>query len=162
MDSVKVISFQAHLDAFDFLGVENTLSDGADFGAFWEGFFAKGGYEPIDPFAAEPGCTNVCYNDGDKAVYFQGKIVRKGAAAPAGYSLKRFPAGDYLVATTEWLPTHDDAMRHINHDYYRSAPAPEGFRRRPENGDGIFLIERWGAQTEEGFRYEFWVPIEKV
>ena len=53
-------------------------------------------------------------------------------------------------------------MNHINHDYYKNAQTPAGYRTRNETDNGIFLIERWGEKTSEGYRYEFWVPIEKI
>lgn len=162
MESVKLITFQTQLEAFCFLGVETPLHDGTDFAVIWDSFFQKGGYSCIDPFAADPSCMNVWHSSGGQAVYFQGKTVREGAALAPGYSLKRFPACEYLVVTTEWLPTCEASMQHINHDYYRSAPVPDGYRVHPESEDGVFLMERWGEQTKDGFRYEFWLPIEKI
>lgn len=162
MNTPKVISFQERLEAFDFLGVENVLREDSDFGAFWDGFFAKGGYDPIDPFAADPNCVNVWHCEGGKARYFQGKIVRSGAEVPPGYTLKRFPACEYLVVTTQWLSSYEETMQHINHDYCQNAPVPDGFRRHSEEEDGVFLLERWGAGTEHGYHYEFWLPIEKA
>ena len=162
LSAPKIISFQVRLEAFDFLGMEHELREDSDFGAFWNSFFAKGGYGPIDPFSADPSCVNIWYCEGGKARYFQGKRVRAGAEVHPGYTLKRFPACEYLVVTTEWLPGYEASMQHINHDYYRNIPIPNGFRRHPEEEDGMFLLERWGAETEHGYRYEFWLPIERI
>lgn len=162
MSQTKIISFPARLDAFDFLGVENVLHADSDFGAFWNSFFRIGGYDPIDPFAADLSCVNVWHTEDGKARYFQGKIVRTGADVPPGYTLKRFPACEYLVVTTEWLPSYEASMQHINHDYYQNVPIPEGYRRHSEEDEGAFLLERWGAKTEKGYRYEFWLPLEKA
>ena len=162
MSDVKIISFPARLDAFTFLGVKNRLTEQADFGAFWDGFFAKGGYDRIDPFAKDPSCVNVWLRDGDESLYLQGKIVGDAAGVPEGYALERLPGGEYLVVTTEWLPTYEESMNHINHSYYENAPLPAGYRRHTDTDGGVFLIERWGAKTEQGYRYEFWLPIEKA
>ena len=76
--------------------------------------------------------------------------------------MTKFPSSDYFVTTTEWLPSYEETMNHINHDYYKNAQTPAGYRTRNETDNGIFLIERWGEKTSEGYRYEFWVPIEKI
>ena len=162
MESVKIITFQTRMEAFCVLGSETPLREGTDFAALWDSFFQKGGYGCIDPFAADPACVNVWHTSGGQPFYLQGKIVCEEAVAPPGYVLNRFPAGEYLVVTTGWLPTYEASMQHIHHDYYRSAPVPEGYRNHPESEDGVFLMERWGAETKDGFRYEFWLPIEKI
>ena len=76
--------------------------------------------------------------------------------------MTKFPSSDYFVTTTEWLPSYEETMNHINHDYYKNAQTPAGYMTRNETDNGIFLIERWGEKTSEGYRYEFWVPIEKI
>ena len=163
MSNPKVISFQVHLDEFYFMGIENLVTENADFGAFWGNFFDKGGYEKIDPYQLDPNCINVWYNKptGEK-IYFQGKIVGESAAVPDEYTLKKFPASDYLVVTTEWLSSYEESMQHINHNYWKNAEIPAGYQKRSESGEGVYLIERWGAQTDEGYRYEFWLPIDKI
>lgn len=163
MNSVKVISFQAKLDAFCFLGIENTLKEDADFEAFWCNFFDKGGYSKIEPYQLDPNCINVWYHRSpDEIIYFQGKIVCADAPVPEGYSMVKFPASEYLVVTTEWLSSYDESMLHINPSYYENACIPNGYVKHHENDPGIFMLERWGANTGEGYRYEFWLPIEPI
>lgn len=41
MSNPKVISFQVHLDEFYFMGIENLVTENADFGAFWGNFFDR-------------------------------------------------------------------------------------------------------------------------
>ena len=163
MNQKKVISFQTRLDSFHFLGIENVLAENADFGAVWVNFFSKGGYDVIAPYETDPHCVNVWYNrPTGETVYFQGKMVRSDAQAPEHFTLASFPAAEYLVVTTEWLTSYQESMQHINHDYWKNAPIPEGYRKRTDTETGVFMLERWGANTGEGYRYEFWLPIEKT
>ncbi len=163
MDHPKVITFQTKLEEFYFLGIENVLNEDSDFGAFWSNFFDKGGYDKIDPYQLDPNCINVWYNKSpDETIYFQGKIVRADADVSEGYTLVKFPASEYLVVTTEWLASYDESMLHINHDYHKNAIIPEGYEKHNEIDTGVFLLERWGANTGNGYRYEFWLPIKRV
>lgn len=160
MNQAKVISFRAFLPEFHFLGVENTLRADSDFGAFWSSFFGRGGYDPIAPYESDPSCLNVWYcSDSGKAFYCQGKAVHPGTPVPDGYTLMCFPACEYLVVTTEWLESYEASMQHINHNYWKNAVIPEGFEVHPDTEPGVFLMERWGANTGEGYRYEFWLPL---
>lgn len=163
MNNPQIITFQTHHEEFYFLGIENLFTENADFGAFWNNFFSKGGFDKIAPYQKDPNCMNVWFHKTpEEAIYFQGKIVNEVAEIPQGYTLAKFPACEYLVVTTEWLPTYEDTMQHINHDYHKKAQIPSGYKRRKETDNGITLIERWGAKSDEGYRYEFWVPIEKI
>ncbi|MBP3705235.1 MAG: GyrI-like domain-containing protein [Clostridia bacterium] len=163
MSEIPIITRKTHLEEFYFLGIENLVTDNSDFGAFWSNFFDKGGYDKIDPYQKDPNCMNIWLtkSSGEK-FYFQGKMVRETTDIPTGYTLAKFPAGDYLMVTTEWMPSYEDTVRHIDHAYHENAPIPAGYKRRMENDLGITLIERWGARTEAGYRYEFWVPLEKI
>ena len=162
MDRPKVIHFPARLETSAFLGVKNILTEQSDFGVIWDDFFAKGGYGKINPFAKDPNCINIWLRRGSDTLYLQGKFVDNIPEIPAGYALERFPAGEYLVVTTEWLATYEASMAHIDHSYYENAPIPAGYRRHTEADGGIFLIERWGEKNEQGFRYEFWLPLDKT
>lgn len=164
MNNTKIISFQAHLDDSYFLGIENIVEENSDFGAFWGNFFDKGGYDKIEPYQTDPNCVNIWfYNDSGK-IYMQGKFVnvKQIDQVPQDYSLKKFPAGDYLVVTTNWLSSYEESMNHINPDYYKNAEIPEGYKKCSKTDCDIFLIERWGADTGNGYRYEFWLPIKKI
>jgi len=162
MDHPKVISFKIQHEDFYFLGVENPITENVNFGAFWGNFFDKGGYDKIDPYQKDPNCINIWLNKTPEGkIYYQGKIVNEVSEVPQGYTLTKFPASEYLVTTTEWLSSYDETMQHINHDYYKNAQIPEGYTKCNEADDGIFLIERWGEETKDGYRYEFWVPIKK-
>jgi predicted transcriptional regulator YdeE len=163
MNNPKVISFQIQHEEFYFLGIENLVTENANFGAFWSNFFDKGGYDKIDPYQKDPNCINIWFNKtAEEKIYYQGKIVNEVAEVPQGYTFTKFPASEYLVTTTEWLSSYEETMQHINHNYYKNAQIPAGYRKHNETDNGIFLIERWGEKTSDGYRYEFWVPIEKI
>lgn len=163
MGNVKVISFQTKLDEFYFLGIENVVKENSDFGAFWGNFFDKGGYDKIDRYAKDPHCINVWFNkESGEKIYFQGKIVGADAQAPEGYTLAKFPPSEYLVVTTEWLATNEETMQYIDRLYHENTPIPDGYVRHSENGIGVYMLERWGANTGDGYRYEFWLPIKQV
>ena len=163
MSDKKIVTFVVEHGEFYFLGIENLATENADYGAFWGNFFGKGGYDVIDPHATDPNCVNVWYNNasGEK-IYYQGKFVNQVDDIPEGYSLSKFPAGEYLVVTTEWLSSYEESMHHIDHSYHRNAQIPDGYTRCGLDDNRITLMERWGADTGEGYRYEFWVPIKKV
>ena len=158
-----VITFKTQLDEFLFLGIENLVTENADFGAFWGNFFDKGGYDKIAPYQKDPNSINVWYmKTPTEKIYYQGMIVNKVDEVPEGYTLTKFPASEYLVATTEWLSSYEETMNHIDHSYYQNAQIPAGYAKCDENDNKLYLIERWGAKTQDGYRYEFWVPIKKV
>lgn len=162
MNGPKVISFQARYEACYFLGIENLLVEGADFNAFWQNFFGKGGYNQIEVHEKGPDFINIWFTKvSGEQIYYQGKIVDKTTQVPEGYTLMKFPAGEFLVVTTDWLPSYEESMKHIDHAYYENAQIPAGYRKHSETDSGIFLMERWGHKTADGYRYEFWLPIEK-
>ncbi len=105
-------------------------------------FFNKGGYDVIAPYQTDPNCVNIWFNNisGEK-IYYQGKFVNASAKIPDGYTLTKFPSSDYFVTTTEWLPSYEETMNHINHDYYKNAQTPAGYKTRNETDNGIFLID---------------------
>ena len=163
MSQPKVITFQTKLDESYFWGIENVVKEDSDFGRFWGNFFDKGGYDPMEPYQTDPNCVNIWYNKstGEK-IYFQGKFVRENAVVPEGYTLKKFPASEYLVVTTEWMATYEETMEHIKREYVENAEVPKGYEKCTDKELGVYLMERWGANTGEGYRYEFWVPIKPV
>ena len=160
---VKNVIFQTTLDEFLFLGVENVITSESDFGLIWNNFFEIGGFDKIRPYQKSSISTNIWYTDSsEQSIYFSGLMVEGIDKAPEGYTLKKFPACEFLVVTTEWLPTSDDTFQHINHDYYKNAQLPDGYRKCDLNDTPITLMERENFNTENGSRYEFWLPIKKI
>ncbi len=158
--------FQIHQDAFSFLGNENILTDASDFAVIWENFFQFGGYDPILPYATDTKPVNVWYtNNAGQKVYLQGLFVKDVETAPDGYQLVHFPASDFLVVTTEWMATNEEAVGENGNGrcnrYAETVQIPEGYVRNDGPGSPITAIERENADTPDGSRYEVWVPIKK-
>ncbi|RKJ40512.1 AraC family transcriptional regulator [Acutalibacter sp. 1XD8-33] len=167
MDEPKIITYQLHLEDFTFLGNPNIIDQNSDFGAIWDGFFQKGGYGPILPYAVDKSPTNIWFHDEEgRDVYFQGLFVKNVGHVPEGYTLMDFPGGDYLAVTTEWMETNEEAVGPAGNGrcngYAEHVPAPEGYVRADGPGSLIYEIEKEYANTPQGSRYEVWVPIQKV
>ena len=163
----KIKVFQIHHDAFTFLGNENILTESSDFGDIWGNFFAMGGYDPILPYATDPHPINVWYtNDQGQKIYFQGLFVQDVKEVPDGYRLKEFPASDFLVVTTEWMESNEEAVGENGNGqcnrYADTVQIPEGYIRNDGPGSPITAIEKENSNTPEGSRYEVWVPIKKI
>lgn len=159
--------FQIHQDAFTFLGNENILTETSDFGQIWGDFFNKGGYDPILPYAVDTKPINVWYtNSQGQKIYFQGLFVKDVEKVPDGYKLAEFPASDFLVVTTEWMETNEEAVGENGNGqcnrYADIVQIPEGYVRNDGEGSPITAIEKENADTPDGSRYEVWVPIKKI
>jgi len=166
MDKPAIVTFPIHQEAFSFLGIENIVTESSDFGHFWDNFFKMGGYEKINPYTIDPKPINVWYtNDAGQKIYFQGLMVNNMEKIPAGYTLAKFLASDFLVVTYEWVPQQDfDMMYEINSGwkYVETLRMPDGYVRYDGPGSPITIIEKENTDTPDGSRYEFWVPIKKV
>ena len=165
-DAPQIIVFQIHKDAFSFLCNENELTESSDFGYIWSHFFDIGGYRPIVPYAMDDKPVNVWYQRQDgQEIYAQGLLVGKVAQVPDGYTLLDFPASDYLVVTTEWMASNEEAVgEHGNgqcNRYAETVQPPPGYIRNDAPGSPLTKIERENADTPEGSRYEVWIPIKK-
>lgn len=162
-ENSKIKVFQIHQAEFSFLGNENILVESSDFGSIWGDFFTKGGYDPILPYAADSKPVNIWYtNKEGQNIYFQGLFVNEVDKVPEGYKLVHFPAGDFLVVTTEWMATNDEAVGEdgngLCNRYAETVQIPEGYIR----DDGIITkIEKENSDTPDGSRYEVWIPIKK-
>ncbi|WP_058301524.1 effector binding domain-containing protein [Gorillibacterium timonense] len=158
--------FQMKHDEFLFLGMESSLQN-PDFQKIWENFFNAGGFDKIEPYQKEPCPMNIWHNNNPEYdVYFIGKIVEGIDEAPEGYTLMKFPAREFLVVTHEWLSEHErivgeDGNGQCNR-YADNVQIPDGYIRYDESGSQIKLIEREYSDTENGHRYEVWVPIKKL
>lgn len=159
--------FQFHQDEFTFLGNENVITDSSNFGYIWGNFFNMGGYDPILPYATNPKPINVWYtNNIGQDIYLQGLFVNNVEIVPEGYKLVDFPASDYLVVTTEWMETNEEAVGENGNGrcngYADTVEAPEGYVRNDGPGSPITRIEKENSNTPNGSRYEVWVPIKKL
>ena len=97
---------------------------------------------------------------------FQGLFVKDVDQPPKGYTLMRFPGGNYLVVTTEWMETNEEAVGPAGNgrcnQYAGTAAPPAGWARADGPESLIFRIEKENARTPQGSRYEVWVPIQKA
>ena len=95
----------------------------------------------------------------------QGLFADGADGEPEGYARKRFPAGDFLVVTTEWMRTNDEAVGEEGNGrcnrYAKTMPMPEGCVRIGGPGSPLDLMEWENADTPEGSRYAVWAPILK-
>jgi hypothetical protein len=126
-----------------------------------------GGYKPILPYAADDKPINVWFYDQQgREVYFQGLFVKDVDQPPKGYTLMRFPGGDYLAVTTEWMETNEEAVGPAGNgrcnQYAGTAAPPAGWARAGGPESLIFRIEKENARTPQGSRYEVWAPIQKA
>ena len=163
--AIKIL--QIHHEAFSFLGHENILTDSSDFAYIWDNFFSIGGYRPILPYAVDTKPINVWYtNSAGQRIYFQGLFVKDVEDVPDGYRLADFPASDFLVVTTEWMASNDEAVGPNGNgrcnQYAETVQIPEGYVRNDGLGSPFTLIEKENADTPEGSRYEVWVPIKRI
>jgi predicted transcriptional regulator YdeE len=162
--AIKV--FQIYQDEFSFLGNENIITDFSNFGDIWDNFFKMGGYDPILPYATDSKPINVWYtNSTEEKIYSQGLFVKNVEKVPDGYKLVDFPASDFLVITTEWMATNEEAVGENGNGqcnrYAKTVQIPEGYVRNDGPGSPITEIEKENAHTPNGSRYEVWVPIKK-
>jgi len=165
----EIITFQMRRDAFLFLGVEQAVTSGTDFGAVWETYFKTaescgfGDYEYVIWY----------YKDGAQ-MYFVGKMADGADDVPEGFSLASFPACEYLAVTHEWLPTGENlytdgillTQNYVGigqtHDYKENVPVPEGYVRYDGPDSPITQIEKETSNARGECRFERWVPIKKV
>ncbi len=162
--AIKV--FQIHQEAFSFLGNENVITEASNFGFIWDNFFQKGGYDPIYPYATDTKPVNVWYtNSAGQQIYLQGLFVKNVDKVPEGYAMVDFPASDFLVITTEWMASNEEAVGDNGNGrcnrYAQTVQIPEGYARNDGPSSPITGIEKENANTPEGSRYEVWVPIKR-
>ena len=161
------MTFQIHLDEFLFLGNQNIITESSNFCDIWENFFKMGGYEPILQYAEDTKPINVWYtNNAGEKIYFQGLFVRNVKEVPDGYKLVHFPASDFLVVTTEWMATSEEAVGENGNircnKYAETVKIPEGYIRNDQPGSPITEIEKENVDTPDGSRYEVWIPIKRL
>jgi len=157
----EIVTFQIQREEFYFFGKEYPRD--ADMGKVWDDFISTGGYEKNKKYGKYPySCMVIFRNDPEHKTYFPGTIVEGMDDIPEGFKLAKFPACEFLVVTTEWLPTKEEALWQIYHDYHRNAKIPDGYIRYDGHESQIEVIEVEHFDTEEGSRWEFWVPIKKV
>ena len=164
----NIVTFQAKLDEFYFLGFEQPVTPASDFGQVWGNYFSAAEKAGL----ADPYESIIWYRKNNEQFYFVGKVTDSACAVPEGCSLVHFPACEYLVVTHEWLPdgkgvatdgigiTQDYAGIGQTHKYKENLPVPDGYVRFDGLDGFITQIEKEVA-TADGQRFERWVPIRK-
>lgn len=159
------VTFQIHQAAFSFLGVENIVTEEADFGYFWDHFFKIGGYDKILPYATDPRPINIWFtNPKGEQIYFQGLMVKNVDDVPEGYALSEFPATDFIIVTHEWMATSKEALMYgidAGWTNEKTVKIPDGYVRDDAPDRPITFIEKENFDNPEGNRYEVWVPIRR-
>lgn len=159
-----LLIYLTRIEDFTFLGNYNVVDEASDFGQIWGRFFDKGGYDPIIPYSLDQSPVNVWFTNAEgQQVYFQGLFVKGVDQVPEGYCLMDFPGGEYLVVTTEWMESNEDAVGPKGNGrcngYADYAPVPEGYVR---DESYIIRLEVERANMPQGSRYEVWVPIRRI
>lgn len=152
-----MLIFQHQLPDFFILANTNTLTENSDFGAIWENFFQKGGYDPILPYATDPCPINLWHDN----LYLQGFFATDVPNPPTGYELHAFEASDFLVIASDWMDSSEQAVTEGNqlcNEFAENPPIPDGYQR----STSFIKLERENLDTPIGSRYEVWIPIEKI
>jgi len=170
MNESGIITFQMKHDEFLFLGKEYPLNH-PDFGWVWGNLFGSGGMDVITPYKTtqttkQYWMMSLYHNiNPNQDMFYIGSIVDEADVIPDGFVLTKFPAREFIIVTTKWVDTWDEAMK-IGHvpggDYAKTMPLPDGYIRYDTPGSQIMLIENENSVTENGNRYEWWVPIKKL
>lgn len=171
MNKPDIKIFHIKQKAFLFLGIENEIVgaiENADFVTIWNDFFEAGGFEEIRPHQQKNDPPMVIYhqNHSDNLIYFIGSMIERVDEIPKGYTASRFPECEFLIVTTEWLQTEEEALGEHGlgqcGEYEKIVEIPEGYIRYDSGDSQYILIERENFNTKEGSRYEFWVPIKRI
>lgn len=162
---IKILQIQQ--EKFTFLGNETILTKSSDFAFIWDEFFRKGGYEPILPYATDSKSINIWYtNNLGQPIYAQGLFVNNVDKVPEGYTMTEFPGSAFLVITTEWMATNEEAVGEngngLCNKYVETMQMPDGYVRNNGPENLITKLEKENADTPEGSRYEVWVPVKKI
>lgn len=165
MSTPEIVSFLGRRDEFTILGVEQAVTPDTDFAAVWDAYFATAGTDGYE-------CI-VWYFRDNALTYLIGSTVEGAAQVPEGCVLVPFPASDYLVVTHEWLPAGEDLYLNGNvptqeyagigqiFDPRDDLPLPDGYVRDDGLDGPLVQIEIEASQSENGTRFERWVPVKK-
>jgi hypothetical protein len=156
-------------EEFLFLGKEYPCKSNreADYGKIFDDFFAVDGYGVSEPYLVES-CKKPCVDvlvfhrkSPEECFVHIGKMVEGVSEAPEGYAMAKYPACEFLLVTTEWLPTESEAHKGVEENV-KNAQLPDGYVRDDGPDGRYILIEKMFADTEKGHRWERWIPIKKI
>lgn len=152
--------FQKKQEEYFFLG-KIYKSNKMDFGKWYEDFYKSGGFEKIKMYRNDKSdclaSIHVMFPD-----YWNvgiGIIADEISEIPEGFELKKFPSGDFLIISSDWKLTDDEA--HISLDEfdpkYKQIPCDYVMDRST-----YLCIEKFYECPEKGHKWERWYPIRQI
>ena len=156
----KIVVEHIKHDEFLFLGKEYP-HNWYEFMDVWSDFDKSGGWGMVMKYRNNPSykCTVVNHLMNPEGIYMAGTFVDTMTEAPEGFTLRKFPAYEYIVVTHEWQPNWDLG---IVEEAVKSVQIPDGYIKHDGVDSKIRLIEVENNDSEKGSRWENWVPIKKV
>lgn len=157
-DSINHV-FQQRQEEFLFLG-KIYKDQKMDFGKWYDDFFKSGGFEKLAPYRKnENDClesVHVMLSD-----YWNvgiGVIASNISEAPEEFELKKYPAGEFLVISSDWKTTNEEAHKSLDQFDPKYKQMPCGY---VEDTATYICIEKFYECSEKGHRWERWYPIKK-
>jgi len=162
MHNPKNNIFKSQHDEFLFLAKEYSDSE-LDFGKIFGDFFEKGGYEQIIPHVKDKDdcCVDTLVFYKKKPEYqtvYIGRIVAGISNAPEDHILETFPAGEFVVVTSEWKSTEGEAHEAVNENEKTMKASNEYVI--DEESSPYICIEKMFECPQRGHRWERWYPIK--
>ena len=158
----KIVTEQISYGEFLWLGKEYPRNwyqiPGMD---VWKDFDKSGGWDMVKRYRSNPSykCAVVNHLIEPDGIYMPGTFVENITNAPEGFTLRKFPACEYIVVTHEWKPDWD---MFLVEEAVKTIQIPDGYIKY-DNGDSqIRLIEVEHIDPEKGSRWENWIPIKRV
>lgn len=165
MSEVKIVTYQAHLEKYNVLGIETKTPNGTvgNWGERWGVFFGEGYNTKVQPYKIDNALLGLfCQSDPGYYNYLIGAMVGEVEEIPEGMMLEAFPESDYYVVTHEWADNPDKADEQIGrivgaaHD--GSVPLPDGYEKYT---DPVMFIERYNYKENDKCRFEVWLAIRR-
>jgi len=169
MSDPSDLTYLFHQGEFLFLGKEYPCKSNrdADYGKIFDDFFASDGYGVSEPYLVES-CKKPCVDvlvfhriSPDDCFVHIGKMVEGIDKGPEGYAFAKYPACDFLVVTSVWMPTEGEAHGEINKNM-QAAHIPDGYVRDDGPDGRYILIEKMFEDAGKGHRWERWIPLKKA
>ena len=158
MSKPTIVTFQMRHDEFLYCGKEYPRN-WYEYMDAWKDFDQSGGWDMVNKYRNNPSykCTVVNHLINPEGTYMAGTFVDDMTEAPEGFTIKKFPACEFLVVTHEWWPNWD---LFLVQEAVKNVEIPDGYVKYDDGQ--IRLIEVENNDPEKGSRWENWIPIKKV
>ena len=157
-----IFVYQVKKEEFYFIGKEYPRSWLGIIDA-WDDFDKSGGWDMVTKYRNKPfyNCTVVNHLINPNGNYMAGTFVDEMdiADVPDGFTLRKFPACEFLIVTHEWQPGWD---LWIVEEAVKKVQIPDGYVKYEDGENVIRLIEVEHNHPEKGSRWENWIPIKKI